>query len=405
MNVTAHDNGNATAHVAAPGPGILLKDAREAAGLSRQEVAAKLHLDLKVVTALEADEFSALPAETFVRGYLRSYTQLLGVPTGPVIEALENAHLSPPTLIADISEAPQASSDDIPVRLVSYIVIAALTVMVVLWWHNQNFDYQELLQPGSETPAPESESSSQTPPEETAQNNQDQTGVSPPIVSEITVANSPQPPNPAESTESAPSDTGDEQTLADVETQNTDTTAMPGATSSEQVTNLQATDPARLTQQLQQAENTIEASRKIMDQSQSPVATPVEPQEPVATTATRSLAESAPAAAPATQKVPSSGTPVATREAAPGANSSTSGQDTLSLHFTRESWVSVYDHNDNRLFYGLTRPDQTVELQGPGPLRVLLGRPQGVTVLYDGKPLDLSPYISSSGIARFTGKP
>ena len=117
MNVTNRNQADSGDQPSAPGPGVLLRDARESAGLSQREVASKLHLDLKVVIALEEDDFSVLPTATFVRGYLRSYTQLLGVPTGPVLEALDNERLSPPALIADIAEAPQASSDDIPVRL------------------------------------------------------------------------------------------------------------------------------------------------------------------------------------------------------------------------------------------------------------------------------------------------
>ena len=164
MNVAKRSNSETVTHVTSPGPGSLLKDAREAAGLSLRDVTEKLHLDLKVIIALEDDNFSALPTATFVRGYLRSYTQLLGLPIGPVLEALDNEHLSAPQLIADIAEAPQARSDDMPVRLVSYGVIAALTIMVVLWWHNQDFDYSEFLQPSSEMETQDTELTIQSSP-------------------------------------------------------------------------------------------------------------------------------------------------------------------------------------------------------------------------------------------------
>ena len=88
MNVATRSNTNGPvshAHDTTPGPGSLLKNARVAAGLGLLDVATKLHLDQRVITALEEDEFDALPTATFVRGYLRSYTQLLGLPAGPVL--------------------------------------------------------------------------------------------------------------------------------------------------------------------------------------------------------------------------------------------------------------------------------------------------------------------------------
>ena len=73
----------------ASGPGQLLKSTRESAGISIRDVSAQLRLDERTVAALEADDFSHLPAPTFVRGYLRGYARLLGVPVGPVMEAYD----------------------------------------------------------------------------------------------------------------------------------------------------------------------------------------------------------------------------------------------------------------------------------------------------------------------------
>ncbi len=392
MSIATRSNTDSETFITSVGPGRMLKDAREAAGLSLRDVTEKLHLDLKVVTALEEDNFSALPTATFVRGYLRSYTQLLGLPIEPVLEALDNEHLSPPELIADIAEAPQARSDDMPVRLASYGVIAALTIMVVLWWNNQDFDFRELLQPGSGIEIRDNESNTQAPP--------------------VTPLISPQQleePIAAES-DMTPIDTVSNDEITTVVVQNSDTAdtvttpePAPGSASealaaADAGATAQDADP--LAQQLAEAQQSIEASRQVLAQGPTQVDTPPTTDSEPAEATTAPGQDPITSTAPQPQTTASVTVPETTESTA-----SVTGEDTLSMRFTRESWVTVLDRNEKRLFYNLTGTDQTLELRGPGPLRVLLGRPQGVTVLYNGKLMDLSPYISSSGVARFTGNP
>ena len=45
--------------------------------MSVQEVASSLNLGAETIEALEADDYSALPGTTFVKGYIRSYAKLL----------------------------------------------------------------------------------------------------------------------------------------------------------------------------------------------------------------------------------------------------------------------------------------------------------------------------------------
>ncbi|MDI1300765.1 MAG: DUF4115 domain-containing protein [bacterium] len=58
-------------------PGQRLKKARELRGLSVEQVAKELHLSLRFVTAMEADDYKQLPEPAFVRGYMRRYAQLV----------------------------------------------------------------------------------------------------------------------------------------------------------------------------------------------------------------------------------------------------------------------------------------------------------------------------------------
>lgn len=97
----------------AAGPGAGLRLAREQLGLSQQQAAEQLTLDVNVITALEADDFATLGADVFVKGHLRRYAGLLGLPAGDVLAAYDRsqAHLEPPSLIprARIEMSPERS--------------------------------------------------------------------------------------------------------------------------------------------------------------------------------------------------------------------------------------------------------------------------------------------------------
>ena len=58
-------------------PGALLREARERAGLSIEQMAEQLNLRRGIVQALEQDRVHNLPGPTFARGYLRNYARAL----------------------------------------------------------------------------------------------------------------------------------------------------------------------------------------------------------------------------------------------------------------------------------------------------------------------------------------
>lgn len=55
----------------------LLKDEREKKGLSLQEIAQSLKINVKILKAIEENNVDQLPAKTFLRGFVRSYAQYL----------------------------------------------------------------------------------------------------------------------------------------------------------------------------------------------------------------------------------------------------------------------------------------------------------------------------------------
>ena len=66
-------------------PGLLLRQARQAAGLSVEAVAAHLHLLRSVVNSIEEDSYDRVRGETFLRGYLRNYARLVKLPPDQVL--------------------------------------------------------------------------------------------------------------------------------------------------------------------------------------------------------------------------------------------------------------------------------------------------------------------------------
>jgi len=94
------------------GPGPMLRLAREEHGLTAQQVAEQLTLDVAVVEALERDDLAALGAPVFAKGHLRRYGALLGIDEEQLLAAYARAQAQPetPTLI------PRARQEMMPVR-------------------------------------------------------------------------------------------------------------------------------------------------------------------------------------------------------------------------------------------------------------------------------------------------
>src|SRR3954467_2337753 len=86
--------------------GQRLRAGRERAGLSVPAVAEKLHLDPKVIEALEDDRFAELGASVYVRGHLRRYADFVGEPGAELVAAYTAREARPPP--PDLTQVPQA---------------------------------------------------------------------------------------------------------------------------------------------------------------------------------------------------------------------------------------------------------------------------------------------------------
>ena len=68
--------------------GQTLSAERERQGLSRADVAQRLHMSAYQVEALENGDYTRLPQGTFLRGFVRNYTKVLGLNADAALNAL-----------------------------------------------------------------------------------------------------------------------------------------------------------------------------------------------------------------------------------------------------------------------------------------------------------------------------
>jgi len=114
--------------------GERLRAGRERAGLSVAAAAEKLHLDIKVIEALEADRFADLGASVYVRGHLRRYADFVGEPGAELVSSYTARESRPPP--PDLTQIPQAERRADPRRLVTPLVglASAIVVLLAIWF-------------------------------------------------------------------------------------------------------------------------------------------------------------------------------------------------------------------------------------------------------------------------------
>lgn len=122
-------------------PGHLLSQAREAKGLSQQEVARELHLTSRVIHGLENDDFSHVNSPIFARGYIRSYARHLGLDGDALVAEYDAVYGGPDhgkkpiSTVRKVSE--QARPGDAWVKLGSVVLLLALVGASWWWWQSQ----------------------------------------------------------------------------------------------------------------------------------------------------------------------------------------------------------------------------------------------------------------------------
>ncbi len=120
------------------GPGNRLAKARSVLGMSTDEVAAELRLSSRQVMALENGDYESLPGPTYVRGYLRNFARLVGLPVDEILAAyVEQTATAEAVVPVSPPVERQVKSSDRHVKLATYVLVVVLAGLVVAWWQSR----------------------------------------------------------------------------------------------------------------------------------------------------------------------------------------------------------------------------------------------------------------------------
>ena len=114
-------------------PGQRLKAAREQSGLSEREVGERLRLSTSYVKALESDDYERLPGSAFIKGYMRNYAKLVGLPADDIANLYSQMRAEEPSRETESSAAEvDSTSDSQPLKPWMIWASAALVLVVVV---------------------------------------------------------------------------------------------------------------------------------------------------------------------------------------------------------------------------------------------------------------------------------
>jgi cytoskeleton protein RodZ len=121
-----------------PGPGERLRAARLSMGYDLARIASELHLTKSVVEALEVDNYSGIEARVFVRGYLRNYARIVGMPVDSILRQFDEKWPDESSHQSMVKPSPRLPADGGPGRglaaIVTWVLVIGLLLLFLLWW-------------------------------------------------------------------------------------------------------------------------------------------------------------------------------------------------------------------------------------------------------------------------------
>ena len=351
------------------GFGHLFKIARDEKNMSIDDVARELHLDKKIILALESEDHTQLPVAAFVCGYIRNYAKLLNIQPDPLVEYYKKDRneetLEPELKIRKEKESPGQSRVS---SSLSAIVMPVFTVLIILallaggwqvWLYVSNnylgksSDTFELEAPGFDDKEnigdeqndtdtlllPELNESYEPPAEELMEES------ALPVESSSLAEGS--SPAPAESSPSV------EASLTAV------------SNNSEFIEGVQVIQGPQQAGDSLQIDDSLQVDSQPVNDSSTTVA------------AVQNNLEALPVRVVKNQ---------------------------LILEFSGNSWISIKDASNKILATGLKKSPKLLQLDGKMPYQVFLGDARVVKVSINGKIFDHSKFINEKNVARFNVK-
>lgn len=122
-----------------PSVGQILREAREAQGMSLDEAAMRLRLMHRQLAAIEADDFESLGQIVFARGFVRNYARLLGLVPEDLLARMQGAPVEPAAVSQSEPPLPRSwlSSPWLILALLGLLVGVAVPVALYLWLNSE----------------------------------------------------------------------------------------------------------------------------------------------------------------------------------------------------------------------------------------------------------------------------
>ena len=354
MSVSSlHDGGRAEPE----NIGAVLRGAREAAGYSIEDIAARMRLSRDQIENLETERFDRFPVSVFLRGYLTSYARLLDLDVNPLIEAYDRKGFGPPRLHSQEAPRGRSGGSELTVTVTTAAVVAVLIGLSVLWWQERWAENGEAASAGSALeqlggPGPLGGGTEEEP------------GGSAEVPDAGGAPDGPGVPTATGSDRGFPSfPEGSDLSAAPASGPDSGSSAGGGGVAPPEEE---------------------EGSRNGAGGG---------PGDPAATAAD--------APAPVS---PAEGSTVVVEGAAAGAGGPAppDAPASIVIRVREDCWLMIRDGEDRFVYRDLAAAGATLELSGVPPIRVVAGYARGIDVEYNGEPFDLSPYIErETGTARF----
>lgn len=355
------------------GPGASLRTLRERNGTAVATVAAHLHLTTSMLEALERDDYQELPDPVFVRGYIRSYARLFESDADPIVAAYNRATQTEPGEPRHTAPARAAvgrrRESSLAATLLGLILACALGA-VAWWW------YQPPLTPG--VGQSETDTLADAP-----------AGMEPPAAVSAEArhpgATIPDPERTVALSEVTAFDPDRMEMEADAERREAEVESTASSLGSE---------PSP-------AEVEGAALEVVVVPNEEPAGD--DPQVALATQQSLGATQQA-AGEPAEQTASSeeattfSSSPESVLSPTPAAPAT--DQSTLVLAFVADTWVEIRDADRVRKLMGIMKANTERVVKGRAPFFLTLGNSQGVTVTFNGEPVDHTPFTRGN-VARF----
>lgn len=319
----------------AAGPGALLRESREAQDMSREELSKRTRLELKVIDALENEQWEKLAGPAFIKGYIRSISRELGVdPNLPLTEYNAQFHTGEPVLSDFESRAPvELTTANRWIKAMSIGLVAVGAVLVAVWWQHNYLQPATPPEPGAVNGESASRTESATPlPYSWTVVEHSSLPLQPPASwRRQTDGSTPPPLNPPPTEAPAP------------------------AIGSPAQAPLAGTAPG-----------------PVSPTTPGPVLpTPAAP-EPAASAPTAPVVEAPPPPTPPE-------VPAAPPEAA-------TPRGTLVVSAALDSWVKISDAKGKEIWSGVVKAGRSINVKGRPPLRLYASKAGNVSVTFQGKP-------------------